>query len=43
MSEGHLLKLLTDENTKKKKLLTDEMLDNAMLRQINSRKLSRPS
>ena len=38
MSEARRLKLLTDENAKLKKLLADAMLDNAMLKELNSKK-----
>ena len=38
VSEARRLKLLTDENAKLKKLLADAMLDNAMLKEFNSRK-----
>ena len=36
--EMRRLKLLTDENSKLKKLLADAMLDNAMLKGLNSKK-----
>jgi len=32
------LKVLTDENAKLKKLLAEAMLDNAMLKDLNSKK-----
>ena len=38
VSEARRLKLLTDENAKLKKLLADAMLDNAMLKELNSKK-----
>lgn len=38
VSDARKLKSLEDENTKLKKLLADQMLDNAMLRDINSKK-----
>lgn len=38
VSDARKLKALEDENTKLKKLLADQMLDNAMLKDINSKK-----
>lgn len=38
ISEARRLKALEDENAKLKRLLADAMLDNAMLKDINSRK-----
>jgi len=38
VSEARRLKLLTYENAKLKKLLADAMLDNAMLKELNSKK-----
>jgi putative transposase len=38
VSEARRLKLLEDENAKLKKLLAEAMLDNAMLKDINSKK-----
>jgi len=38
VSEARRLKLLTDENAKLKNLLADAMLDNAMLKEFNSKK-----
>ena len=38
MSEARRLKALEDENAKLKKLLAEAMLDNAMLKDINSKK-----
>lgn len=38
VSEARRLKLLTDENAKLKKLLAEAMLDNAMLKDLNSKK-----
>lgn len=38
VSEARRLKALEDENTKLKKLLAEAMLDNAMLKDINSKK-----
>ena len=38
VSEAKRLKALEDENAKLKKLLAEAMLDNAMLKDINSRK-----
>ena len=38
VSEARRLKMLADENTKLKKLLADAMLDNAMLKDLNSKK-----
>ena len=38
VSEAKRLKALEDENTKLKKLLADAMLDNLMLRDLNSKK-----
>ena len=38
VSDARRLKTLEDENTKLKKLLAETMLDNAMLKDINSRK-----
>jgi putative transposase len=38
VSEAKRLKALEDENAKLKKLLADAMLDNLMLKDINSRK-----
>ena len=38
VSEAHRLKALEDENAKLKKLLAEAMLDNAMLKDIASKK-----
>ena len=38
VSDARRLKALEDENTKLKKLLAETMLDNAILKDINSRK-----
>jgi putative transposase len=38
VSEVRRLKVLTDENAKLKKLLAETMLDNAMLKDLNSKK-----
>ena len=38
VSEVRRLKILADENAKLKKLLAEAMLDNAMLRDLNSKK-----
>jgi putative transposase len=38
VSEARRLKALEDENAKLKKLLAESMLDNAMLRDLNSKK-----
>jgi len=38
LSEARRLKLLTDENAKLKRLLAESMLDNAMLKDLNSKK-----
>jgi len=38
VSEARRLKLLTDENAKLKRLLAESMLDNAMLKDLNSKK-----
>ncbi len=38
VSEARRLKMLTDENRKLKKLLAETMLDNAMLKELNSKK-----
>ena len=38
VSDARKLKALEDENSKLKKLLAEQMLDNAMLRDINSKK-----
>ena len=38
VSEAKRLRALEDENGKLKKLLAEQMLDNAMLRDINSKK-----
>ena len=38
ISDAKRLKALEDENTKLKKLLAETMLDNAILKDINSRK-----
>jgi len=38
VSDAKRLKALADENTKLKKLLAETMLDNAILKDINSRK-----
>ena len=38
VSEARRLKMLVDENTKLKKLLAEAMLDNAMLKDLNSKK-----
>ena len=38
VSDARRLKVLEDENVKLKKLLAEAMLDNAMLKEINSKK-----
>jgi putative transposase len=38
VSEARRLKMLTDENAKLKKLLAEAMLDNAMLKELSSKK-----
>lgn len=38
VSDARKLKALEEENTKLKKLLAEQMLDNAMLKDINSKK-----
>ena len=38
VSEARRLKALSDENTRLKKLLAEAMLDNAMLKDLNSKK-----
>jgi putative transposase len=38
VSEARRLKVLSDENAKLKKLLAEAMLDNAMLKELNSKK-----
>ena len=38
VSEARRLKMLTVENAKLKKLLAEAMLDNAMLKELNSKK-----
>jgi putative transposase len=38
VSEARRLKLLTEENAKLKRLLAELMLDNAMLKDLNSKK-----
>jgi putative transposase len=38
VSDARKLKALEDENTKLKKLLAEQMLDNAVLKDINSKK-----
>jgi len=38
MSDAKRLKVLEDENVKLKKLLAEAMLDNAILKDVNSRK-----
>jgi len=38
VSDARKLKALEDENAKLKKLLAEQMLDNAMLKDINSKK-----
>ncbi|MFC3615139.1 IS3 family transposase [Lutimaribacter marinistellae] len=42
VSDARRLKALEDENTKLKKLLAEQMLDNAMLKDVASRKLVTP-
>ena len=42
VSEARRLKMLTDENAKLKKLLAEAMLDNAMLKELNSKKMVTP-
>src|ERR1700756_3408401 len=42
VSDAKRLKALGDENTKLKKLLAEAMLDNAMLKEISSKKMVRP-
>jgi putative transposase len=41
VSEARRLKILTDENAKLKKLLAEAILDNAMLKNLSSRKWER--
>jgi putative transposase len=38
VSDARKLRVLEDENNKLKKLLAEQMLDNAMLRDVNSKK-----
>jgi len=38
VSDARKLRALQDENSKLKKLLAEQMLDNAMLRDVNSKK-----
>ena len=38
VSDARKLKALEEENSKLKKLLAEQMLDNAMLKDINSKK-----
>ena len=38
VSEARRLKMLSDENAKLRKLLAEAMLDNAMLKELNSKK-----
>lgn len=38
VSDARKLKALEDENSKLKKLLAEQMLDNAMLKDVNSKK-----
>ena len=38
LSDARKLKALEDENAKLKKLLAEQMLDNAMLKDVNSKK-----
>lgn len=38
VSDARKLRMLEDENAKLKKLLAEQMLDNAMLRDVNSKK-----
>jgi putative transposase len=38
VSEARRLKILADENAKLKKLLAEAMLDNAILKDLNSKK-----
>jgi putative transposase len=38
VSEARRLKTLEDENARLKKLLAEAMLDNAMLKELNSKK-----
>jgi putative transposase len=38
VSEARRLKMVSDENAKLKKLLAEAMLDNAMLKDLNSKK-----
>jgi putative transposase len=38
VSDARKLKALEDENAKLKKLLAEQMLDNAMLKDVNSKK-----
>ena len=42
VSEARRLKVLADENAKLKKLLAEAMLDNAMLKDPNSKKMVTP-
>jgi putative transposase len=43
VSDARRLKALEEENARLKKLLAEAMLDNAMLKDINSKKWRRPS
>jgi putative transposase len=43
VSEARRLKVLTDENAKLKKLLAETMLDNAMLKDLNSKRMVTPA
>ena len=38
VSEARRVKILADENAKLKKMLAESMLDNAMLKELNSKK-----
>jgi len=43
VSDARRLKALEDENAKRKKLLAEAMLDNAILKDVTPRKWSRPA
>jgi putative transposase len=42
VSEARRLKMLTDKNAKRKRLLAGAMLDNATLKELNSKKMVTP-
>lgn len=43
VSDARRLKALEDENAKLKKLLAEQMLDNAMLKDVNSKNMVTPA